>query len=69
VSDGTPAQFTVTPIAGYAAAVGGTCGGTLAGTTYTTKMIIADCTVVATFTAIPGSTQTRTSPPPVVDSK
>jgi hypothetical protein len=42
--------FTVTPSAGYTASVGGTCGGSLVGTTYTTNAITANCTVVASFT-------------------
>src|SRR5207344_1262414 len=31
----------------------GTCGGTLAGTTFTTNPITANCTVAATFTPLP----------------
>ncbi len=49
VSSGNTAIFTVTPSAGYVAIVGGTCGGNLVGTTYTTSAITADCTVAATF--------------------
>jgi len=41
--------FTVTPNSGYTASVGGTCGGTLVGTTYTTNPVVANCTVVASF--------------------
>jgi len=52
VSSGATTSFQVTPNAGYTASVGGTCGGTLKGTTYTTQAITADCTVVATFTAV-----------------
>jgi hypothetical protein len=37
---------------GYTAVVGGTCGGNLAGNTYTTNPINAACTVAATFTLI-----------------
>ena len=46
---------TITPNAGFVTAtpVGGTCGGTLAGTTYTTNPVVADCTVIASFVAIP----------------
>jgi hypothetical protein len=51
-------QFTVTPDAGYSAAVGGTCGGSLVGATYTTNAAIADCTVDATFVALPRFTVT-----------
>ena len=45
----TTKTFTVTPNTGYTASVGGTCGGNLVGTTYTTNAVTADCTVVATF--------------------
>lgn len=46
------ASFTITPDPGYSiASVGGTCKGTLTGTTYTTDAIVADCSVVATFIA------------------
>jgi hypothetical protein len=49
VSHGNTQTFTVTPNAGYSVAMRGTCGGTLTGTTYTTKPITANCTVTATF--------------------
>ena len=49
VNSGSTTTFTVTPITGYTASVLGTCGGSLAGTIYTTNAIIADCTVSATF--------------------
>ncbi len=43
-------SFTVTPNTGYhISSVGGTCGGSLVGNTYTTNAITADCTVVANF--------------------
>ena len=60
VSSGSSATFTVTPSGGYTASVGGTCGGSLVGTTYTTNAITANCTVSATFT---GDTT-----PPVISS-
>ncbi|MCL2871925.1 MAG: hypothetical protein FWF41_02920 [Betaproteobacteria bacterium] len=42
--------YTVTPNAGYTlSSVGGTCGGTLSGNTYTTKIVTANCTVAASF--------------------
>ncbi|MHB8827994.1 MAG: LamG-like jellyroll fold domain-containing protein [Syntrophales bacterium] len=47
------AQFTVTANSGYTAAVTGTCGGSLNGTTYTTSPVTANCTVSATFAANP----------------
>ncbi|MCL2872886.1 MAG: hypothetical protein FWF41_07945, partial [Betaproteobacteria bacterium] len=53
VASGTTRTFTVTPNTGYTASVGGTCGGTLSGNTYTTNAITANCTVVATFTPTP----------------
>jgi hypothetical protein len=40
----------VTPNTGYTASVGGTCGGSLSGTTYTTSAITGACTVTASFT-------------------
>jgi hypothetical protein len=49
VASGQTAAFTVTPDTGYAGAVGGTCGGSLEGTTYTTAPVTADCSVEATF--------------------
>ncbi len=42
-------SFSVTPDPGYHIASVNGCGGTLAGNTYTTGPIIADCTVSATF--------------------
>jgi len=53
INKGSTTQFTVTPDAGYIAAVAGSCGGSLVGTTCTTSAITADCTVVASFTRIP----------------
>jgi hypothetical protein len=61
VNSGSTTTFTVTPNSGYTSSVGGTCGGTLVGTTYTTNPITANCTVVATFTNI-GAVPTVTSP-------
>jgi len=44
--------FTLTPSANnHIASVGGTCGGSLSGSTYTTSAITADCTVIANFAA------------------
>ena len=54
VLSGETQAFTVTPSSGYTASVGGTCGGSLSSTTYTTSAIAADCTVSATF-ALNGS--------------
>ena len=47
------ASFTVTPDFGFSATVGGTCGGALSGTIYTTNPIGADCTVSAAFPPLP----------------
>ncbi len=52
-ANGATVTFTVTPDSGYTAAVSGTCGGNLVGTTFTTNIIAANCTVIATFTLIP----------------
>jgi hypothetical protein len=49
VCPGNYKTFTITPQSGYTASVGGTCGGSLVGTTYTTNPITAACTVSATF--------------------
>lgn len=57
VNSGATTAFTVTPSGGYTASVGGTCGGSLVGTTYTTNAITGNCTVSATFAP------TDTTPP------
>ncbi|HEU4612087.1 MAG TPA: choice-of-anchor Q domain-containing protein [Kofleriaceae bacterium] len=50
VDHGSSTSFTLTPAANYhVAGVGGTCGGSLAGNTYTTNAITIDCTVIASF--------------------
>jgi hypothetical protein len=49
-ASGSTRTFTITPISGYAmTSVGGTCGGTLSGNTYTTNPITANCTVGVGF--------------------
>jgi hypothetical protein len=48
-NSGSTHQFTVTPKTSYTASVGGTCGGSLSGNTYTTNPITANCTVSASF--------------------
>jgi hypothetical protein len=54
VNDGQTIAFTLTPATGFVIAnVTGTCGGTLAGSTYTTNPVTADCTVIANFAAAP----------------
>lgn len=67
----TPA-FTVTPNTGFTASIAtgaGNCGGTLVGTTYTTAPVTANCSVSATFTAVPLIAQTITgfAPPASVN--
>ncbi len=49
VASGATTSFTVTPDAGYSIASVEGCDGTLAGNTYTTGPITADCTVTASF--------------------
>ncbi|MFZ1640435.1 MAG: Calx-beta domain-containing protein [Candidatus Contendobacter sp.] len=49
VNDGATTTFTVTPDPNYAIQAVAGCGGTLAGNTYTTGPITADCTVGASF--------------------
>jgi hypothetical protein len=44
-------SFTVTPDSGHTASASG-CGGSLSGSTFTTGLITADCTVTAQFTPI-----------------
>jgi FG-GAP repeat len=51
VPDGTAVSFTVTPDGGYLPSVSG-CGGTLAGSTYTTSAGTEDCTVTASFAQV-----------------
>ena len=50
VTNGSTTSFTLSPAANYhIAGVGGTCGGNLAGNTFTTNAVVANCTVVANF--------------------
>jgi|GEM_PF-787639 len=66
VSSGASVSFTLTPGSGYiAGSVGGTCVGTLDGSTYTIAAVTADCTVVATFTALTFSYEAKS---PSIDS-
>ena len=62
VAVNTQASFTVTPQAGYSAAVGGTCGGNLSGSTYTTAYVIGNCTVQANFAPVTHPITTSASP-------
>ena len=50
VAGGATPSFTLTPATGYHIdSVGGTCGGSLNGSTYTTNAVMANCTVIASF--------------------
>ena len=49
VDHGSTATLTVTPAANYHIDIVTGCGGTLAGNTYTTAPVTADCTVTASF--------------------
>jgi hypothetical protein len=65
VNSGLTRSFTVTPNSGYSiASMGGTCGGSLNGNTYTTNPITTNCTVAATFASMngPAVTLTRIAP-------
>ncbi|MDC6471723.1 hypothetical protein PQZ11_01550 [Luminiphilus sp.] len=56
VAEGDTITFTLTADSGYVvAAVGGTCGGSLSGSSYTTDVISGACTVEATFSEIVGA--------------
>lgn len=55
VNSGAHAVFAVTPEAGYVATVGGSCGGTLVDTQFTTAAINASCSVVASFVSVPAA--------------
>jgi len=52
VASGGTLQLSIAPAAGYSPSVGGTCGGSLSDTTYTTNPITANCTVTITFSQI-----------------
>ena len=49
VNQGDSISFTITPAEGYSIQAVSGCGGSLAGNTYTTGAITADCTVTASF--------------------
>lgn len=53
IDTGETTVFTIGWDAGYRPYVGGTCGGTLSNSTYTTSAITADCTVISGATAQP----------------
>jgi hypothetical protein len=61
VLQGMKATFTVSPQFGYFAMMGGSCDGTLTGSSYTTKPVMADCNVTATFVPLPRYTVTPTA--------
>ncbi|MBN8888429.1 MAG: SBBP repeat-containing protein [Rudaea sp.] len=60
VAANTTATFAVVANNGYAATVGGTCGGVLNGTVYTTNPVTTNCTVAASFSAIARVSTTTT---------
>ena len=61
VAENATTSFTVTADSGYEiSSIGGTCGGTLSGSTYTTNAITGDCSVDATFTETAGVSFTVT---------
>jgi hypothetical protein len=63
VNDGQTTAFTLTPATGFVIAnVTGTCGGNLAGSTFTTNPVTADCTVIANFAAAPPVASITPSP-------
>lgn len=54
VNEGSTVEFIVTPDPGFAIdTVGGTCGGNLMGTEFTTSPVMSDCTVEAGFVEKP----------------
>lgn len=55
VVHGSVGTLTMSPLTGYTALVGGSCGGSLTGNTYTTAPITADCSVDAIFARPPGA--------------
>lgn len=63
VTDGSTTTFTVTPDSGFNIASISGCGGSLVGTTYTTDLVTAACTVTATFinASIPAHLVTATA--------
>ncbi|MDA9941060.1 hypothetical protein N9C62_00460 [Luminiphilus sp.] len=61
VAEGSTASFTITPDGGYQIdSVGGTCGGSLSFSTYTTNAVAADCTVAASFFPVAATIYTVT---------
>ncbi|HST29134.1 MAG TPA: S8 family serine peptidase [Rudaea sp.] len=54
INDGATTQFTLAATTGHHIdTVGGTCGGNLVGSLFTTNAVTADCTVIANFAADP----------------
>lgn len=62
VAQGQTQAFTVTPGAGYRIASVAGCGGSLAGSSYTTAAVTAACTVQARFETLPTPTNTGSGP-------
>jgi hypothetical protein len=63
VDDGDTIAFTLTPDAGFEIGSVTGCGGSLAGDVYTTAPVTADCTVTASFDALPTYTVTPDAGP------
>lgn len=53
VNEGSTTSFTVTPESGYGIDTVTGCSGSLSGNTYTTGIVTVDCTVIASFVALP----------------
>ncbi len=67
----TATSFVITPSAGFSiGSVGGSCGGSLSGNTYTTAPMSANCAVTATFTLVPvnGACGAASSSTPVLSA-
>ena len=61
VEEGSTTSFVLTADSGYEIdSVGGSCSGTLSGSTFTTAAITQNCTVTASFTELPPTTYTVT---------
>jgi uncharacterized repeat protein (TIGR01451 family) len=59
VKHGETASFSLTPAVGYRLDSASGCGGTLAGSTFTTAAVTADCTVSASFTQLEYTVSTQ----------
>jgi len=62
VAEGQVSSFTITPATGYRIAAATGCGGTLAGSTFTTAAVMGACSVQARFETLPVDTTTGSGP-------